>query len=979
VEFRILGPLQVLDAGRELTLGSPKERALLAILLLNAGEVVSRERLIDGIWGDSPPPTAGRALNVHVSQLRKSLARNGCDAIATRPRGYTLNVDREQLDAARFEQLVADARARVASGDVQAASSLLRQALALWGGPALAGVELESTAQNETRRLDDLRLAAQVERIDCDLSLGLHEEVIPELETLVAEHPLHERLRGQHMLALYRAGRQAAALASYQEARRTLTDELGLEPGVALQRLERAILNHDPALEAPVRDAGAVTATRIRESNLPLEPTPLVGRRRELTEVIELVRANRFVTLTGAGGCGKTRLALRAAHELVEAFDDGVWFVPLAALRDSELVLPTIAHTLGVDEPQMLVEHLRAKELLLVLDNFEQLLDASLPVARLLTQAPRLRVVVTSRAILRLAAEHVYPVPPLAIAEAVALFVERARAVLPAFEPDEHMARVCERLDNLPLAIELAAAQVNLLSPAALLARLERRLPLPPGGARDAPARQQTLRATIEWSYDLLTPDARELFARLAVFARGWTLEAAESVCQARIELLAELVDRNLVRQRRDRFSMLETIREYALDQHEAREDAVQLHHSHADWCVRHAQALRRQRRGEGAAVTPLRTFELELDNFRAALRFLLEQGDHVRALELASSLYRLWRLGGYATEGRRWLEQGLSATGAVPPLLRARALRVAGALARDQGDYVAGEALLAQSLSLSRGSRNSGEIAAALNLLASVCAVRGEYERARDHLTESLSLYEAAGDASGSLRVYHSLATLAGVQGDLATARQLHEDNLRRQRSVGDLLGVASTLQNLGYVAVLQRDEDAAEAFLTEGFELARELGYKGLKATIQTNLARLAIRRGRLRDAQQYLAEALPVLNQYGARRECAECFQEFASIAARCGQPLRAARLLAATAAVRNSAGHAIRGAEQALLDRLTTDVRHMMDADQFHGAWQEGEAQGFDEMITYALEPIDLNDAVQHSFGISTRQTVGDTDQ
>jgi YVTN family beta-propeller protein len=251
VEFRILGPLQVLDAGRELPLGSPKERALLAVLLLNAGEVVSRERLIDGLWGDSPPPTAGRALNVHVSQLRKTLARNGRDPISTRSPGYTLKVEREQLDAARFKQRVTDARARVAAGDVQAANSVLRQALALWKGPALAGVELESTARNETRRLDDLRLAAQMDLIDCDLALGSHEAVIGELETLVAEHPLHERLRGQYMVALYRAGRQAAALSAYQEARQTLLGEVGLEPSVALQRLERAILNHDPALEAP--------------------------------------------------------------------------------------------------------------------------------------------------------------------------------------------------------------------------------------------------------------------------------------------------------------------------------------------------------------------------------------------------------------------------------------------------------------------------------------------------------------------------------------------------------------------------------------------------------------------------------------------------------------------------------------------------------------------------------------------------------
>ncbi len=251
VEYRILGPLRVLDGEREVPLGAPKERALLAVLLLRAGAVVSRERLIDELWGESPPPTAAKALNVRVSQLRKTLARNGHDPIVTRPPGYALDLEPEQLDAARFERLVADARARVASGDVEAGSRLLQEALALWDGPALAGVELESSARNEARRLDDLRLTAQMDRIDCDLALGLHDELIGELEALMAEHRLHERLRGQYMLALYRAGRQADALRAYHEARATLVEELGLEPSAPLQRLERAILNHDPALELP--------------------------------------------------------------------------------------------------------------------------------------------------------------------------------------------------------------------------------------------------------------------------------------------------------------------------------------------------------------------------------------------------------------------------------------------------------------------------------------------------------------------------------------------------------------------------------------------------------------------------------------------------------------------------------------------------------------------------------------------------------
>jgi DNA-binding SARP family transcriptional activator/DNA-binding beta-propeller fold protein YncE len=257
VEFRILGPLQVLDGDAAVALGSPKERALLAVLLLHARAVVSRERLIDELWGESPPPTAAKALNVHVSQLRKSLARNGHETIATRPPGYTIEVEPDRLDAARFERLVATARERIAAGDIRAASSLLRDSLALWRGPALDGVELEAAARNEVAGLDELRLAAQMDRIDCDLALGLHEQLMTELEALVAEHPLRERLRGQLMLALYRSGRQADALRAYREARETLVGELGIEPSITLQRLEKAILNQDPSLEAPARIARA--------------------------------------------------------------------------------------------------------------------------------------------------------------------------------------------------------------------------------------------------------------------------------------------------------------------------------------------------------------------------------------------------------------------------------------------------------------------------------------------------------------------------------------------------------------------------------------------------------------------------------------------------------------------------------------------------------------------------------------------------
>src|SRR5581483_6641662 len=435
----------------------------------------------------------------------------------------------------------------------------------------------------EAERLEELRLTALELRYDAELACGRHDAVVAELEALTAEHPYRERFLHQRVLALYRCGRQAEALEVYRDARRVLADELGLEPGPALQELERAILRQEPSLEAP---AAPTRSTR----PLPVPATPLVGRRLELAAVAALFRDEgaRLVTLTGTGGTGKTRLALAVAASLEPELRDGALFVSLAPVTDPELLVDTIAEALDVREgttrslAEGVTEHLRDRRMLLVLDNFEQLLAAAPFVADLLAAAPRLWILATSRAQLRLAAEREYPVPPfdtpdadvpfeaLVKADALRLYAARAQAVEPAFELDPanaaEVARVCSRLDGLPLAIELAAARAKLLAPAEILERLEREPNLLPSGPRDAPARQQTLAATIRWSYDLLGPDERVAFARLGVFVGGCTLEAAEGVCDVTLETLSALVDNNLLRRRNGRFMMLETVRHFAVE-----------------------------------------------------------------------------------------------------------------------------------------------------------------------------------------------------------------------------------------------------------------------------------------------------------------------------------------------------------------------------------------------------------------------------
>ena len=554
-EFRILGPVQAVRDGRELAVGGPKRRAVLALLLVAAGRVVPAERLAEDLWGASPPPGAAGTLRSHLSRLRALVGPDA--ALVAWGGGYALAAGPDQLDAGRFERLAGAAREALEHGEAAAAAARFREALGLWRGRALADVADVEALARESARLEELRLVAVEGRIEADVELGLAAEVAGELESLVAGHPLRERLWRLLVLALYRAGRQADALAAYRRARTVLAEELGIEPGEELRQLERAVLRQQVPAAAPRRE----------QHNLPVRLTSFVGRERELAALDDLFGQARLVTLTGAGGAGKTRLAVEFGAAAAGRSRDGAWLADLSGITDPDLVPPQVMEALGVRQTgempviEALRYRLRSAELLLVLDNCEHLLGTCAALATaLLGSSPGLRVLATSREPLGVPGEAVFAVPPLAVppeeadaealarAPAVRLFLARsalARAGSGEAAPVAVVARICRALDGLPLAIELAAARAGVLSAEEIEAHLADRFRFLAYLRPVADPRHQALKAAVAWSYELLADGERQGFRALSVFAGGFDLAAVVAVCCDGNEPTAlDLVDR---------------------------------------------------------------------------------------------------------------------------------------------------------------------------------------------------------------------------------------------------------------------------------------------------------------------------------------------------------------------------------------------------------------------------------------------------
>jgi predicted ATPase/class 3 adenylate cyclase/uncharacterized protein HemY len=644
-------------------------------------------------------------------------------------------------------------------------------------------------------------------------------------------------------------------------------------------------------------------------NNLPMQPTPFIGREREVTTVTQLLRQPEvhLVTLTGAGGVGKTRLGLQVAAELSDQFTDGVWLVALAPVSDAEQVVPTIMSTLLIKEAggQPLLGQLKAalkdKQMLLVLDNFEQVVDAALQIAELLAACPKLKILVTSRVVLHVQAEREFAVPPLSLPnpkrlpdlvtlsqyEAVALFIQRAQAVKPDFQVTNAnapaVAGICARLDGLPLAIELAAARVKYFAPQALFTRLEQGLSVLTGGARDLPARQQTLRGAIAWSYDLLSPEEKALFRRLAVFVDGWTIETAEVVCRAAGELEADvldgmlsLVDKSLLRQQElaggePRFWMLQLLREFGMEALRQAGESEVIRQTHVEYFLALAEEAESELRGPDQ-VRWLERLEQEHDNLRAALTWTREQSEGEWGLRLAGALQLFWEIHGHLSEGRQWLETLLAREHPAAPAVRAKALRGAGVLERFQGDYSQARVLLKESLALYREQENKAGIANSLGQLGSLARFQGDYSQAKVLLEESLALFRELGDKFGIAWMLSNLGILARFQGDYSQARVLLEESLILRRKLGDKSGIAWMLSNLGILARFQGDYSQARVLLEESLSQYRELGDKDNSAWVLGELGILARFQGDYDQAKALLEESLAQLRELGDKADSA-----------------------------------------------------------------------------------------------------------
>lgn len=939
VAFRLLGPVSAVDAaGRALALGSSRQRALLAALLVREHVPVSVAQLIDLLWDARPPPTAATMVHAAVAGLRKLLepGRRSDNArlLVTRGGGYALHVVPDRVDALRFERLLAEARRAVRGVDPARGHRLAGEALGLWTGPALAGVE-QAFARDAAGRLDGLRLECAELKAGAGLELGLHDEVASELEVLVAQNPLRERLSTLLMVALYRCGRQSDALVAYENLRLVLAKELGLEPGPEAQRLELAVLRHSAELELP-----AITLTRQRRSPAAL-PVPIgefIGRSREQSEVAALVARHRMVTLTGAGGAGKTRLAVEVARGLADRGGVEAFFVELAPLPAATRIDETLASALDLraESGQELVATIAAaldgRDCVIVLDNCEHLLDGCAAlVVTLLARAGQVRVLATSREPLGVPGEHLYPVWPLSLAtpgdswdriaecEAVQLFASRAAAARPGFAAAPDNARlvldVCTRLDALPLALELAAARVASMPLVDLAARLEDRFRLLDSHARPADPRHRGLAATIEWSYDLLAGHERALLARVAVFPATFDRAAAEALVgddgpATGDDLLAlsRLVACSMVQFEEEpdgepRYRMLETTRQFAREQ-VAGAELARLQARHA----RHFLAVAEQaqvclfRAGAGPWLARMHR---ERANLLAALAWSFGPGGNSElGARLVGCLWHYWDLRGVREEGLHWVHAALAAIGGDRPLERLPLLSAGALLHIGRAEFESTAQLAGEQLSLARRIGARAWEGDALSMMATIAWARSRFDRAQQLYEDAVAASLADADVWRAAMAEAQLARLHRDRNEPDAARAVALRSLSHAEQVGEELARGLALDVLASVEHRWGNAAQARRLVEQALAHYRLVDYREGEASALHLAGRIALDAHEPDHARAAFERSLRLCQQIGHRAGTAAALEGLADVVATDGE--ETTRLLDAASAVRAEIG-------------------------------------------------------------------------
>lgn len=981
--FSVLGPITASRDGEPVDLGTPRQRAVLALLIVDANLTATTARLAEDLWGNDTPARATETLRVYVSNLRRFLepdrqAGDRAGVIETRPGGYRLVVPPAALDAREFESLLEAGRDALAAGDPRRARERLAQALELWRGPAFDGLGEVQRVAAEARRLTDLRLDATEQRLAADLALGRADAVVTEAEALAREHPYREGLWRHWIVALYRTGRQADALDGYQRLRTLLADELGVEPTPGLQQLQRAVLDHDPSLGPP----SAKSHVHIR---LPAPPSSFLGRSAELLELEQLLGGTRLLSLIGPGGSGKTRLAIQLARRTAEHFADGCWWADLARLSHATDVADHVAAAAGLrslpggDIVGNLASWLAGRTTLVVIDNCEHLAAACGELTtRLLEASPDLRVVVTSREPLQVAGETIYEVPPLDLPaagvvpdadtamsyDAVRLFAERGAAVAPGFVVTDANVRavidIVRRLDGLPLAIELAARRLRTLSPQDIASRLGDRLQLLVNGSRAALPRHRTLVATLDWSVSLLADGETRLLRRLWVFAAPFDLARAEAVCAdgdlpagAVADHLSGLVDRSMVvadRGGASRYHLLETVREYAHQLALAHEDIESLRRRHRDVFLAVAEERLPDLQGV-RLVDALGDLEAVHDDLRQAIRWSLDREHRDASSRFGAALWRFWLKQGHLREGTEYLERILGPAPDAASVPGVETLVGLCHLAMPRGLPLVHRAEQALRLAAEAGEPHS--LAWAYLALSLTLVGAG---RPQDAITAARQAAPHA-RASGSLE---AIATTSAYEGlatkhlaDLAGAQRLFEQAASTYRQLGDPWDAAWAIVNLADIAHQTGDHQRAVWLLQPEIPVFRRCGDPRGQAEALEVLACATLELGDEQTAASRLVDALRLDLDSGHAVGAIHRLVLLGALALDQHDPDRAALLLGAADAVRASTGED-RTSYHPDQTRVATTTADHLGTITYERLQAQGRAMTQQDILSFALE-------------------------